>query len=84
MEFEEMLWTGFQIFYYYALNVSYVHGGSSSKPIDVTSGVLQGSVLEPLLFLAFINDISDNLSSPCRLFADDCILYRDIKSAEDA
>ena len=42
------------------------------------------SVLEQLLFLACINDISDNLSSSCHLFADDCILYRDIKSAEDA
>ena len=61
-----------------------VCGGSSSKLIDVTSGVPQGSVLGPLLFLAYINDISDNLSSSCRLFADDCILYRDIKSAEDA
>ena len=65
-------------FYFYALNVSYVHEGSSSKLTDVTSGVLQGSVLEPLLFLSY------NLLSLCRLFADDCILYRDIKSAEDA
>ena len=59
-------------------------GGSSCKPIKVTSGVPQGSVLGPLLFLAYINDITDNLSSLCHLFADDCILYRDIKSAEDA
>ena len=59
-------------------------GGSSSKPINITSGVPQGSVLGRLLFLAYINDISDNLSSSCRLFADDCILYRDIKSDEDA
>ena len=41
-----------------------VYAGSSSKPIDVTSGVPQGSVL------GLLNDISDNLSSPCCLFAD--------------
>jgi len=36
------------------------------------------------VFLAYINDISDNLSSSCRLFGDNCILHRDIKSDEDA
>ena len=62
----------------------YVCGGATSKPINITSGVPQGSVLRPLLFLAYINDITTNLSSSCRLFADDCILYRKIDTPDDA
>ena len=46
-------------------------------------GVLQGSVLGPLLFLLFINDIDNNIQSPLRLFADDTILYREIWSKGD-
>jgi len=49
----------------------------------VTSGVPQGSVLGPLLFLAYVNDIWKNIESKIRLFADDCIIYRKILSIED-
>jgi hypothetical protein len=45
--------------------------------------VPQGSVLGPILFLIFINDISDSIDSFLRLFADDCLLYREIKTRED-
>ena len=51
--------------------------------MSVTSGVPQGSMMGPLLFLMYINDITLNLSSSCRLFADDCVLYRRIDSADD-
>ena len=51
-----------------------VNGAASSSTI-VTSGVPQGTVLGPLLFLLYINDLPDNLSTSVRLFADDCILY---------
>ena len=50
--------------------------GASSKPVSVLSGVPQGTVLGPLMFLLYINDITDRVSSTLRLFADDCLLYQ--------
>jgi hypothetical protein len=49
--------------------------GQLSEEVRVTSGVPQGSVLGPLLFLAHINDIWRNNESNIRLFADDSIIY---------
>ena len=59
--------------------------GSISKPSKVLSGVPQGTVLGPLFFLIYINDIQHNLSpgTSIRLFADDSLLYRQIKSFQD-
>ena len=37
----------------------------------------------PMLFLIFINDIGNDISSPLRLFADDCLLFREIRNATD-
>ena len=50
----------------------------------VISGVSQGTVMGPILFLLFINDLPNDLSSSVRLFADDCILYRKIRSRKDS
>ena len=49
-------------------------GGQLSAEVRVTSGVPQGSVLDPLLFLAYVNDIWRNMESTIRLFADDCVI----------
>jgi hypothetical protein len=55
-----------------------VINGCHSDWLPVTSGVPQGSVLGPLLFLLYINDIGNGISSTLRLFADDLIIYRKI------
>ena len=58
--------------------------GSISKLANVTSGVPQGLILDPLFFLLFINNLPDSLNSSCRLFADDCLLYWRIHTPHDA
>ena len=55
--------------------------GETSNLRPVISGVPQGSVLGPLLFLAYINDLPSLLQSHCRLFADDALLYNTYNNA---
>ena len=58
-------------------------GGQLSEEVRVTSSVPQGSVVGPLLCIAFINDIWRNTESTVRLFADECVIYRKIINNED-
>ncbi|PIK34500.1 putative RNA-directed DNA polymerase from mobile element jockey-like [Apostichopus japonicus] len=57
--------------------------GESSTSSPVFSGVPQGTVLGPLLFLVYINNLPDCVASDVRMFADDLILYRQINSHND-
>jgi len=58
-------------------------GGHCSEEVRVTSDVPHGSVLGPLLFLAYVNDIWRDIESKIRLFADDCIIYRKMLNIKD-
>ena len=57
--------------------------GCSSDWSNVASGVPQGSVLGPLLFLLYINDLPENVNDHIRIFADDTKLYSAVPSQQD-
>ena len=57
--------------------------GVKSDWAPVVSGVPKGTVLGPLLFSLHTNDITADIESEIRLFADDCVCYREIKDKKD-
>jgi len=57
--------------------------GASSSWKPVYSGVPQGSILGPVLFLLYVNDIPQQVHSTVKMFADDTKLYRTVNSLDD-
>ena len=59
-------------------------GGEESDSVPVTSGVPQGYVLGPILFLVYNNHLPENVTSQVRLFADDTAMYLTMEGANDS
>ena len=60
--------------------LSIVLNEQTSTWLNITAGVPQGSVLEPVLFLIHINDLPDEITSSCKIFADDTSLFSKIEN----
>ena len=60
-----------------------VLNGKYSSWKKVISGIPQGSVLGPVLFIIYVNDMPDSLNSFCKIFADDTKLYTAIENKRD-
>ena len=60
-----------------------VLNGISSDWTDVISGVPEGSVLGPILFILYVNDLPDKVNSYCKIFDDDTKLYKEINTLKD-
>ena len=71
-------------FTYYLKNSSQavVLKGTKSAYLPISAGVRQGSVLGPLLFLVYINDIANDIESMIKLFADDTSMYLGLGNTE--
>ena len=57
--------------------------GRTSSTFSVTSGMLEGTVLGPLLFLIYVSDIGDKVESMTKMYVDDAKVKKAIRSEED-
>ena len=67
----------------YVSRLQTVLNGHKSDWNQVTSGIPQGSILGPILFIIFINDLPEAIKCSCKMFADDCKIYNSISSRSD-
>ena len=58
-------------------------GGKISDPVNGMSGVPQGTVLGPLLFICYINDLPNTIKSKIRIYTDDTLVYNCINTIDD-
>jgi hypothetical protein len=67
-------------------NIKYIEGYSCIQisKLSVDYGIPQGAVLGPTLFLLFINDSPEHVNCNVRVFADDCLLYRNLNNQSDS
>ena len=63
---------------------SVVVEGKPSSLENVISDIRQGTVLGPLLFVIYINDLTNDLTSMTKLFADDTKVYREVNNSEES
>ena len=80
-KWQAMHFNGSNHFYQIDHSVWYLRAVNYSSSCEVTSGVPQGLVLGPTLFLIFISDLINIIQSTIRLFADDCLIYQPICSS---
>ena len=65
-------------------NHQVVLDGKTSSPVAFKSGFPQGTVLGPLMFLLYINDLPSRVYSAVRLFSEECLLYRVMRDRKNA